>query len=247
MKDILNRDVSLGDLVLAYPGVDYFSNAKYCIVTGSNRVFNGVEAFTTSKCIKIGALTPEQELIKQELMTLINAYNQSKIVSNANKIVPVPGGVYAGDSSQYCYLYLGRYKLESNQKGKNTNQKWPVNYDDGGYCYLKFPKNNRMAENFLKKYLNSSINAVDFNLFMGDYNNFQYMLTSNYNSLTYELSNFVISSRKRTFEKELGKIKIGGLGKEMLFDIRSLKHATSQWYINRYILDSAYVKLIPIK
>lgn len=248
MKDILDREINIGDLVLAYPGSNYFSEAKYCIVIGSNRVYNGKDAFTTSKCIKIGALTEEQEKIKKELMSSVGAYNKERVVQNANKLIPVPGGVYMGDSSQYCYLYLGRYRVESNQKGRNKNMTWPVNYDTGGYCYIKFPMNNESAKKFLEKYLNNSISADDFNLFMGNYNNFCYVLnTASQNGPSYELTNFVISSRKRTFVKQLGKIKIVGIGKTMYFDIHSLKSCSQAWYVRNNCNGGAYFKFIPIQ
>ena len=247
MKDILNREINLGDLVLAYQGSDYFSAAKYCIVIGSNRVYNGEESFTTSRCIKIGALTSEQESIKEQLMSTIQAHNLERAIQNTVKLEPVPGGVYMGDSNQYVYLYLGRYRVDTSHREKYPQGAWKESYGVGGYCYLKLPTSNQSASFFLKTYLNKNMTEADFRHFFANYTNiYQFLRTETgygyyRNTQEWSLSNFVVSTKRRTFKKELGKVNINNLGNLIRITPNDMAHN----YYSRYCVGS-YLDLIPL-
>lgn len=221
MRERLNRVLNSADLVLCYPGSSYLVNAIYGIVIAENKVFTREKrVITCNACLAIGSLTEEQEKIKDELLNLYRMYSQERVQKGVRNIVPEIGGIYASSSAQYYFIYIGRYTLNLTLE-KKTCSIWRDEYEDGVYTYIKV-RYNSYDDNKIRKYLEAGhISSLEFSEFMSDSIIHNWLVSCSYNyrykrklpDMSYQL---VFSTRKRTFVKELGKLDLSFLKRDLL-------------------------------
>lgn len=210
MIDVWGREVENLSLVLSYPGKGYMKDAVYGLVIGSNLVYNlNTQVTKVTNCYLIDNRTEEQDKIMKKLLEAYQTYSTQVIQSGGyKKIEPKPFGWYQGDSEVTSYLYLGRYRIVIPEACKKKN--YPAKYEQGGYCYIKVDKGGDFYK-FLIKVMQTTNGRIPLNslkIQIYDYLDMWKGLetVSYYNNISNELSKLVVSSKKRTFKKELGKL-----------------------------------------
>ena len=207
MQDLWNREVKLSDLVLGCAGKGDMEDMSYGLVVGENEILNtDGDIFKTNYCYLIGEKTEEQEKIYAGLRQL---YNQHMIkvmkAGGYEKIVPEPMHLYVGDSSSIYYLYFGRLRVYG-EGGVILSDK----YTNGGHCYLRITKSSGIERDIKAAMSQGTDKLEKFKGVLFDDLSFITIVLNRSNSVMMLNSNLVISTRNRTFKKDLGKFELPG-------------------------------------
>lgn len=214
MIDVWGREVGQLELVLVYPGKGYMKEAEYGIVVGTSAVFTKANnVMKLSKCYHIVNRSLEQDNIREDLLKRYQLHTTKVVQAGGyKKIEPEVFGWYQGDSEVISYIYIGEFKIDVNEECRKKN--FPEKYLIGGHCYIKIQRNSTFYNYLIAKLRKqedegSVFRFEEFKMKLYEYLNMMSGLETNrwYQNISNELSNFVVSTRKRTFMKRFGKFK----------------------------------------
>ena len=109
VRELFNRPLNMGDLVLFNSSNGHFKDIRYGLVLGENVIYsNGRYNHRIPTCFKINSPCSEEKVIYDELV------NQFQNEVNGNKSGNIKlelGGLYMQSNTRVCYLYLGEVGL----------------------------------------------------------------------------------------------------------------------------------------
>lgn len=134
MKDILNRTISCGDLVLVRPRYDVITANDLALVVADDRVF--MTGYSRNRVKKVEGVVkiPMCDEVKSAYENLCKGYNEylhMGLVARHNRKELEPGKVYSDKRKEYLYLGCLRYGVERLDGGNYV-------FEISGRCVLRY-------------------------------------------------------------------------------------------------------------
>lgn len=212
LKDILNRKLKIGDMVL-YVRVQSEIPIHYGLVISEKAVFDGVRKYYYAEdCILVTNFDEFESKKYQELVEAYNLYEldrQKKKLRNQLQLEPEMYGLYRNGRRYYVYLGKMSYSNEFIVNRTMSDKVYRFYGNTDGYAYFKF--NDTYSSNrILKKVLETK----EFNLIEALCYKDSLGILSPHLSISVGYSSINLYRKVIPYDEYLGKIELKGISND---------------------------------